>query len=151
MADDVDTVLVELLEHRDQGIQGRIEAAGNIRRVAGESDVARHDQLQIIAIALHLHPSTLQGLAQLGFLGIDVVAVATTGGTAHCRTDQGAFTAVFLARGGGADHRTRHRTDPAVNARLAGFTLTGVRIAGTACQHSQAGRCECQISPLHHA
>ncbi|MNQ38090.1 hypothetical protein D3C85_516530 [compost metagenome] len=150
VADDVDAVLVELLEHRDQGIEGRVEAAGNIRRVAGEGDVARHDQLQVIAIALHLHARALQGLAQLGFLGVDVVAIAAACGTAHCGADQCAFGPVFAARSGRPDHGTGHGTDTAIDSGFTGFTLAGVGIGGTAGQEGNARCCECQIAPFSH-
>src|SRR3990167_4970209 len=151
MADDVHTVLIELLEHRNQRIEGWIKAAGNIRRVAGEGDIARHDQLQIIAIALHLHASALQGLAQLGFLGVDVIAVATTGRTTDCSADQGTFAAILLARCGRTNHRTSHCANTTIDARFACLALTGIGVGGTAGEYAKTEGNNSQISPQLHA
>ena len=96
MADDVDAVLVELLEDLHQRVQRRVEAAGDVRRVAGESDVARHDQSQVVAIALNLNTGALQRLAQLGFLGVDVIAIATARRTTDRGADQRALVRSFL-------------------------------------------------------
>src|SRR5690606_24969862 len=140
MANNVDPVLVELLEHLDQRVQRREEAAGDIRRAAGEGDVARHDQLQVIAVAHHLHAGAAQLLTQTLLLTVSVVAVTRTRGAPYHGTDQRALTPVLLARGSRPDQRTRCSATAAVDARLAGFTLTGIGIVGTTCQQRNTGR-----------
>src|SRR5690606_13992208 len=140
MANNVDSVLVELLEYLDQRVQRREEAAGDICRAAGEGDIARHDQLQVIAIAHHLDAGAAQLLAQTLFLAVSVVAVTRTRSATYHGTDQRALAPVLLARGSCPDQRTRCSAAAAVDASLAGFTLAGIGIVGTTCQQRDAGR-----------
>ena len=129
MPDNLDAVLVVLLERVGQLIERRVEIAGDIRRVGGKSDIARHDQLEVIPIALHLNPGSLHAATQFSFLLVRVIAVTTGCRTAHRRTDQRALAAILLARRGRPDCRARQRTQGAVGGRLTHFTvLTHVRV-----------------------
>src|SRR5690606_32435254 len=134
MADDIDAVLVELLEYQHQRVQGRVKATGNICRAAGKGDVARHDQGQVVALALNLDTSALQRLAQLGFLGIDVITVATSSGTTNCRADQRTLGTILLARRRCTDHGATDRAYATVDTGLARFALACIGVGRTAGQ-----------------
>src|SRR5690606_3194977 len=149
VTDDVDAVLVELLEHLDQGIQGRIETAGNIRRAAGKGDVARHDQLQVVTITHHLHTGTGQLLTQTLLLAVHIVAVPATRGATDRSTDQGSLGAVLLAGGSGSDYRAGHGAGPTVDAGLACLTLAGIGVVGTASQQRHTGGSGNQCFDVH--
>jgi hypothetical protein len=55
VTDDLDLVLVELFSEFGQVVQRLVEAWGDVRRIGGERDVARHDQFDLIALALHFN------------------------------------------------------------------------------------------------
>src|SRR5690606_23931359 len=128
VADDIDAILVEFLEHQYQRIQGGVEAAGDVRRVAGEGDVARHDQGQVVAVTLDLYASALQLQAQLVLMGSNVLPVTAGCRATDRRADQRALGALLLARSGRTDDRTADGADTTVDARLAGLSLTGIGV-----------------------
>src|SRR3990167_3577860 len=109
-ADDLDAVLVELLERAGEVVQRRIEVADDFRRVGGEGDIARHDQLDLIALTLHLHPRALHALAQRRFLLVGVVTVTGATGTTNGRANQRALAAVIMVDQG-ASSRPRQRPE----------------------------------------
>ena len=98
-----------------------------------------------------MHASALQGLAQLGFLGVDVIAVATTSRTTHCCTDQGTFAAILFARCGRANHRASDCANTTVDACFACLALTGIGVGGTAGEYAKTEGHNSQISPKFHA
>src|SRR5690606_7573788 len=100
VADDLDAVLVVLAEGRGQVVQRGVEAAGDVCRVGGEGDVAGHDQLDGVALALHFHAGALHAAAQLLFLLVGVVAVTGTGRATDRGADQGALATVLVVDGG---------------------------------------------------
>src|SRR5690606_25500630 len=149
VADDIDTVLVELLEHLDQRVQGRVEAAGNVRRAAGEGDIAGHDQLQVVTVAYYLHAAAGQLLAQALLLAVNIVTVAGAGRATNGSTDQRALGTVILAGGGRTDQRAGHGSAAAIDASLASLTLTGIGVIGTACQQGNTGGSGNQCFDFH--
>src|SRR5690606_8740562 len=84
------------------------------------------------------------------FLGIDVIAVATTGGTTDGGTDQCAFGTILLARRGGPDHGSGRCADAAIDAGFASLAFAGVGIGGTASEHGHERSCCDQITPGLH-
>src|SRR5690606_21404169 len=141
VTDDLDAVLVVLAERGSQVVQRHVEAAGDVRGIGGEGDVAGHHQLDDVTLALHLHTGALHAATQLGFLLIGVVAVAGTRRTTDGRADQRALAAILAARGRRADRGPRQSAQAAVDGGLVGaalFALIGV-LAGTAGEQRQAG------------
>ncbi|MCY1418007.1 hypothetical protein D9M71_335530 [compost metagenome] len=103
VADDLDAVLVELLEGVRQVVQRAVEGRRDVRRVGGEGDVARHDQLDVVALALDLHAGALHLPTQFGFLLVGVVAVARGGGAHRGGADQRTLATVVMVDGGTGD------------------------------------------------
>src|SRR5690554_4310985 len=151
VTDNLDAVLVEFLEHQNQGVQGVVEAGGDVGGAGGEGDVARHDQDQVVALTLHLHPGVDQGLTQLGFLLVHVGAVATRGQATHGGADQRALGAVLLAGGGRTDGGTRHGAEAAIHTHLARLLFAGIGIGGTTGQQCNAGSNGGQSTPVLHS
>src|SRR5690606_19762137 len=94
MTNDLHTVLVVLSERGRQVIERTVEIAGNLRRVGGEGDVARHDQLDVITLALHFHTGALHAAPQFGLLLVGVIAVTGPGCTGNRGANQRALAAI---------------------------------------------------------
>ena len=146
-ADHFDGVLVELLERASQVVQRRVEAWRDVGRVGGEGDVAWHDQLDLVALALHLDAGIGHLCAQCGFLLVGVVAVTGCCGT-HCGcADQCTFTPVVVVDGGTGDSAGQ-RAQAAVLGGLAHprgalrLTLVVVRVLACAASHQGCSGCD---------
>ncbi|MCY1445783.1 hypothetical protein D9M71_623120 [compost metagenome] len=121
VADDFNGVLVELLQRAGQVVQWRVEVWRDIRRIGGEGDIARHDQLDLVAFTLHFHAGVGHARPQCGFLLVGVVAVTGSSGTDGGGTDQCAFATVVVIDGR-TGNGTGQRTQTAV---LGGFAHPG--------------------------
>ncbi|MCY1530282.1 hypothetical protein D9M68_654630 [compost metagenome] len=145
VADHLDVVLVVLLEGGRQVVQRAVEVAGDIRGVGGEGDVAGHDQVEVVALALHLYTGAFHAAAQFRFLLVDVVAIAGTGCASHGSADQRALaTVVVIDRGTGdgtcqgAQGAVLGGLAHAALARGLGLGVVGA-LRGTARQHGESG------------
>ncbi|MNY01338.1 hypothetical protein D3C86_1338660 [compost metagenome] len=138
IADDLDLVLAELFQRARQVVQRLIETWGNVRRIGSERDVARHDQLDLVALALHFNTGVGHAGAQFFLLLVGVVAVTGGGSTDYCRTDKRTLATVIVV-----DRSTGQRTGQSAETtvfrglahafgaaiRLAlSLTLTAVRV-----------------------
>ena len=110
---DLDDGLVILLQHQRYGFQGIHERRLDRRLVQVEGDIARHHQLNLVAVAHHPYAAAFKLAAQLGFLLVHVVADTTTDGGATGRANQGSLAAVTLAGGGGANGGAANGADNA--------------------------------------
>ena len=99
VANDLDSVLVELLEGVGQVVQRLVEATGDRVRVGGEGNVTRHDQLDLVTLALHLNPGIGHAFAQFFLLLVGVVAVARRTGTRNDCANQRALATVVMVDG----------------------------------------------------
>ncbi|MCY1173781.1 hypothetical protein D9M73_139560 [compost metagenome] len=113
IADDLDLVLVELFERARQVVQRLIETWGNVRRIGSERDVARHDQLDLVALALHFNTGVGHAGAQFFLLLVGVVAVTGGGSTDYCRTDKRTLATVIVV-----DRSTGQRTGQSAEATV---------------------------------
>ncbi|MNE09560.1 hypothetical protein D3C80_1022430 [compost metagenome] len=121
VADDFNGVLVELLQRAGQVVQWRVEVWRDIRRIGGEGDIARHDQLDLVAFTLHFHAGVGHARPQCGFLLVGVVAVACRRGTGDSSADQRALATVVVV-----DRSTGHGTGQGSQAAvLGGFAHPG--------------------------
>ena len=131
VANDLDGVLVELLERVGQVVQRLVEAAGDRVRVGGEGNVARHDQLDLVTLALHLDPGVRHAFTQFFLLLVGVVAIARRTGTRNDCANQRALATVVMVDGR-TGQCTSQRTEAAV---LGGFahaafgTIAGLSLA----------------------
>ncbi len=146
-ADHFDGVLVELLERTGQVVQRRVEAWRDVGRVGGESDVARHDQLDLVTLALHFNAGIGHLRAQLGFLLVSVVAITGCGGTHGSSTDQCTLATVVVVDGGTGDS-TGQRAQAAVLGGLAHpcgalrLPLAVIRVLAGTAGHQGSGGCD---------
>jgi hypothetical protein len=100
ITDDLDHVLVVLLQRTGQVVQRRVETAGNRGRVGGEGNVARHHQLDGVALTLNFNTGVSHAGAQRGFLLVCVVTVTCGACTHDSGTDQCALATVVVVDGG---------------------------------------------------
>ncbi|MNZ34806.1 hypothetical protein D3C78_521890 [compost metagenome] len=117
VADHFNGVLVELLEGVGQVVQRRVEARGDVGRVGGKGDVARHDQFDLVALALNLDTGVGHAFTQRGFLLVGVVTITCGGSTDGGSADQRTFAAVVMVDGS-TGNGTGQRAQAAV---LGGF------------------------------
>src|SRR5690606_12178558 len=94
---DVDHSLVIFADNDGDAIQHIVEVRLYLLTVDGERNVARHDQFEHVAFALHPHASAFELLAQLRLLLILIVTNATTDRRTRRSADQRALATVALA------------------------------------------------------
>src|SRR5690606_37478524 len=92
------------------------------RRVGGEGDVARHDQLDVVTLALHFHAGALHAATQLGLLLVGVIAVTGSGCTGDRRANQRTLAAILLARSRRANGSAGKRTQTAIDGSFVNVT-----------------------------
>jgi len=105
---------------------------GTIKR---KVDIARHNQINIVALSLYPHASTAELLTKLGFLSIHAITNTTTTSRATARSGKNtliAFTAnlIFIIKVG--SHSTHSFANTGTNACLSRFLIASLGIESRA-------------------
>src|SRR5690606_24667131 len=129
MATDFDGSFVKFSQHQCHGIQHVIEVRTDNCATSSEGNIARHNQINLIAFTTYLNPGTLQTLTQRSFLAIHVITYTTTDGTTGHSTGKRTLFTVALAGRRCANYRTGYGTNSCPFSCVAGFLLPRVGIS----------------------